>query len=95
MKFEKYLPIGTVVMLREGKHRLMITGFCASEFEVQKKVYDYIGCFYPEGLITLDRCILFNHNDIDKIYYLGLSDNEEKQFKQKLVQFMKSSSGNN
>ena len=29
MNYKKYLPIGTVVMLKGGKKRAMITGFCA------------------------------------------------------------------
>jgi len=27
-KYGKFLPIGTVIMLKNGKKRLMITGFC-------------------------------------------------------------------
>ena len=30
---EKFLPIGTVVLLKNGTKRLMITGFCAVEKE--------------------------------------------------------------
>ncbi|HIR49231.1 MAG TPA: DUF4176 domain-containing protein, partial [Candidatus Faecimonas gallistercoris] len=30
MQAEKYLPIGTVVMLKGGKKRAMIIGFCCS-----------------------------------------------------------------
>lgn len=94
MELKKYLPIGTVVMLNGGKHRLMIIGFCTADFEKKSKLYDYIACFYPEGLITADKFILFNHSDIDKVYHLGLSDDEEKQFKNKLVQVVQNVSDN-
>lgn len=84
MNNEKYLPIGTVVMLKGGKKRLMITGFCSIADENEQKVYDYNGCAFPEGIIKSDRNFLFDHSQIEKVYHLGLSDEEEKKFKNKL-----------
>ena len=78
MKYEKYLPLGTVVILKGGKHRIMVTGFCCTAKEDTSKTYDYVGCLYPEGYISADKNILFDHEQIDKFYYMGLSDNEEK-----------------
>lgn len=85
-KYEKFLPIGTVVMLKGAKKRLMITGFCSYDLETRKKAYDYTGCLYPEGIITSKQTALFDHNQIEKIYFLGYSDQEEKNFKMKLIQ---------
>lgn len=84
MNYEKYLPVGTVVMLKGGKKRAMITGFCSMATEDKTKIYDYSGCLYPEGILKSDQTLLFNHEQIDKIYHLGLVDEEEKEFKQKL-----------
>ena len=84
-KNEKYLPIGTVVMLKNGKKRMMITGFCCTDAEEPDKMYDYSGCLYPEGIVSSETNLLFNHEQIDKIYALGFSDEEEKEFKEKLV----------
>ena len=84
MNLEKYLPIGTVLMLKGGKKRAMITGFCSIAGEDKTKVFDYSGCLYPEGFISSNQTLLFNHDQIDKIYHFGLSDEEEKNFKQKL-----------
>lgn len=84
MNYEKYLPIGTVVMLKGGKKRAMITGFCSISGEDKSKVFDYSGCLYPEGFISSNQTLLFNHEQIEKIFHLGLVDEEEKQFKQKL-----------
>ncbi len=82
---EKFLPIGTVVMLKGGTKRLMITGFCAMTEGNTEKMWDYSGCIYPEGTLTSKQTCLFDHSQIEKIYYLGLSeDKEEKEFKQKL-----------
>ena len=87
----KYLPIGTVVILKGATKRLMISGFCAMENEPKEneetKIWDYSGCLYPEGFISSNQTCLFDHDQIDKIYHLGLSsdeDNEEKEFKEKL-----------
>lgn len=83
---EKYLPIGTVVLLKNAIKRIMITGFCSREKnDSESKIYDYCGCLYPEGSLTSDKALLFDHSQIDKIYHIGLSnDDEEKKFKKNL-----------
>ena len=81
---EKYLPIGTVVLLKGGKKRAMITGFCSVAQENQEKIYDYSGCVYPEGYLSSNQVCLFDHDQIDRIFFLGYEDEEEKAFKEKL-----------
>ena len=81
---EKYLPIGTVVLLKGGKKRAMITGFCSVAQENQEKIYDYSGCVYPEGYLSSNQVCLFDHDQINKIFFLGYEDEEEKAFKEKL-----------
>ena len=85
----KYLPIGTVVMLKNGSKRVMISGFCASTKQDKNKVWDYSGCIYPEGFLSSDQTCLFDHSQIEKIYHLGLEDDEEeKEFKKKLKNYL-------
>jgi len=79
MEFEKYLPIGTVVLLKGGRKRVVIVGFLVISKE-NNKMYDYGAVLYPEGFISSDRTILFNHDQIDKVYYVGLEDDEHKGF---------------
>lgn len=81
---EKYLPIGTVVILKGAKKRLMINGFAVSPSKNLDEIYDYSGCLYPEGLVSNENA-LFNHNQIEKVFHLGLIDPEEKEFKESLV----------
>lgn len=81
---EKYLPLGTVVLLKGGKKRVMVTGFCVVSPEIEKKVFDYCGCIYPEGYLNSAQNCLFNHDQIDKIYHVGLVDDEEMKFKTQL-----------
>ncbi len=87
---EKYLPIGTVVLLKGGSKRVMITGFCSVDSNKNDVIYDYNGCVYPEGYLSSDQTCLFNHDQIDKIYYMGFVDDEEKEFKAKLNELVRS-----
>ncbi len=90
MKPEKYLPIGTIVLLKDAEKRLMITGFLPVDTENEKNErYDYCGCPYPEGVYTMEEILLFNHDDIYKVFYLGYSDDEEVEFKKRLEEALK------
>lgn len=80
---ERYLPVGSVVLLKNGEKRLFIAGFCMQAKD-SEKVYDYCGYPYPEGINNPNRTVLFDHEDIEKIYFLGYSDLEETTFKEKL-----------
>lgn len=85
---ERFLPIGTVVMLKGGKKRVMISGFASVGAEDNNKMYDYSGCIYPEGFLSSNQVCLFNHDQIDKIYHKGLVDDEEIKFKEQLNKVM-------
>lgn len=82
----RFLPIGSVVKLKDGEKNLMITGFLQYEDnkDGKKEIYDYCGCLYPEGIITSTDNYLFNHSQIEEVHFIGLVDEEEEQFKQKL-----------
>lgn len=86
---KKYLPIGTVVRLKGAKKRMFITGFCVTGNSDKTKVWDYCGYLYPEGNIRSDFVCLFDHAQIEKIYYLGYENEEEKNFKRELKEFLK------
>ena len=81
---EKYLPLGTVVLLNGGTKRLMITGYCMKIKEKPGVVYDYCGCLYPEGIIKSDITSVFNHSQIQRIDFTGYNDYESKEFMEKL-----------
>ena len=89
MKIEKFLPVGSVVLLKGAQKKIMIIGFCPVPKNDEKKIFDYSGCLYPEGLISSDKTLLFNHDQIEKIYHLGLIDEEEQTFKEKLIEVIK------
>ena len=54
-KKDKYLPIGSVVILKGAKRKLMITGYIQIDLKKLDKVYDYSGCLFPEGIINTDK----------------------------------------
>lgn len=76
---EKYLPIGTVVVLNNGTKKIMIYGRkqLAADDGVE---YDYVACLYPEGNISDDYTFLFNHENIKEVIFTGFSDDEEQDF---------------
>ena len=71
---DKYLPIGTVCTLKGNNKKVMVIGFFSVEYNGNIKMYDYQGCSYPEGVLLKNRFISFNHDDIEKIDYLGFKD---------------------
>lgn len=73
---EKFLPIGTVILMKDATKRLMITGYCSSTPDNPEKVYDYVGCLFPEGNLAGDEVALFNHDQIGNILHMGLNDEE-------------------
>ncbi|MDO4555388.1 MAG: DUF4176 domain-containing protein [Lachnospiraceae bacterium] len=75
-----YLPIGSVVLLKGAEKRIMICGRLQAEVE-SGKLFDYSGCLYPEGILSPKDMFLFNHADIETVYFIGFQDPEELAFK--------------
>ena len=83
------MPIGSVVLLKNGLKRIMITGYLPVSKERDAQEHDYIACLYPEGIIKTDYNICFNHNDIKKIYAIGLKDEEQQEFMKNMQEAIK------
>jgi len=73
------LPLGSVVLLKNGKKRLMIYGR-KQKAVADNQAYDYIACLYPEGNINENFNYLFNHEDIENIVFRGYSDADDEMF---------------
>ncbi len=82
---EKYLPIGTVVLLKNAEKKIMITGFASMSPQTGDAIFDYSGCIYPEGFLNYEEVCVFNHEQIERVFYKGFVDNEEIEFKKELV----------
>ena len=87
-----FLPIGSVVSLKNTKKRLMVTGFYVKSDE--KDVYfDYLGCIYPEGMVSEHDNYVFNNEQIEKVVYSGFIDEEETNFKKMLDKIINKQNG--
>lgn len=84
MMIKDLLPIGSIVLLKDGEKRLMICGVMQSDVDRGGKEYDYMGVLYPEGHIGTDFQYLFNNEDIDEIVFEGYHDEERTEFLKKL-----------
>lgn len=84
MKMKDLLPIGTIVLLKDGEKRLMINGIMQTDAGGTGKNYDYMGVLYPEGHIGEGFQYLFNYEDIEKIVFRGYEDSERDSFLNKL-----------
>lgn len=80
---KKYLPIGSVVLLKESQKRIMIVGVKQKQVD-SDKVWDYSACLYPEGILDPEKLFLFDNEQIERLYFVGLQDGEGLAFMEKL-----------
>lgn len=83
-----FLPIGSVVLLKGGTKRIMITGYCSIDNINTEKVYDYTGCLFPEGILNSNELRLFDDSQIDSVEFRGFEDQEQIDFQKKLNEVM-------
>ena len=72
-----YLPIGSIVQLKESNIRIMIIARCVSATIQDKRYYlDYVGCVFPFGM-DKDEVLYFSEEDIETIHFKGYANDEE------------------
>lgn len=85
MRIDNLLPLGSIVLLHGGEKRLMIVGQrILSRSCFKKREYDYTGLIYPEGFVSTKEFYVFDHDDIEKVFFVGYEDEERKEFLGKL-----------
>lgn len=82
---EKYLPVGSVVLLKGGKKRIVIIGRREQEKAAGGRSWDYLACPYPEGFMGEDLAFLFDHEQIERVFFIGFQDGEELAFRERLA----------
>ncbi len=82
--YENLLPIGSVVLLKGAKTKLMIMGRILSNDKMEE-IYDYVGCIYPLGMTGEDNNYFFNRDDIEKVFFVGFQDEEELDFRSEVL----------
>ncbi|HAB65733.1 MAG TPA: hypothetical protein DCE23_00050 [Firmicutes bacterium] len=89
---ERFLPIGTVVLLEGATKPIMITGFCAVTKDMPDKTFDYRGCPWPEGVLESSGVALFDHSQIKEILHMGFKNDESIDLSDKLEIIIESKS---
>lgn len=85
MEKERFLPIGSVVLLDGGTKPVMITSYSIfgniqnDAGETEKKMYEYGCCVYPEGILDPQKTGGFNHDQIKNILFVGYETDEQKE----------------
>ena len=52
MKEEKFLPLGSVILVKGSVKKLILIGRgVVAILKGEQKYFDYVACTYPEGLI--------------------------------------------
>ncbi len=80
------LPIGSVVLLKEGTKKAMIYGIKQVDKATDTE-FDYLGVVYPEGNLGDGSQFFFNHDAIDQVFYRGYEDEERAAFVDKLAKY--------
>jgi len=77
------LAIGTVLKLKGGERKLMITSRTPLVNEEGRiGYYDYGACLYPNGQIN-QQSFFFNKEDIAEIYFEGYCDEMELEYRER------------
>lgn len=77
---EKYLPIGTIVSKKGNNKKFMIIGYLPTIYTGKLTTYDYSAYPYPEGVLLKNQDGYFNHEEIEKIEFMGYEGSEYQQF---------------
>ena len=86
---KRLLPIGAVIRLRRAKKDLMVFGICQTQKDTGKE-FDYIGVLWPEGNMGAKTQILFAHDDIEQVVFMGYDAPERQEFMERLRNFYES-----
>ena len=78
-----FLPLGSIVLLKEATRYVVVMGYAVSE-EQNDKIWDYLGCAYPIGVVDPTKNLLFDKGQIEKVIFKGFVDEEGNEFRKKL-----------
>jgi hypothetical protein len=87
--YDRVLPIGSVVLLKNASKRLMIIGYQRKSADGGDKIFDYCGCVYPEGFTSPKDTAIFDHDQIDRLISVGLQNGPQVEFSEKLKEILK------
>lgn len=82
--YKNLFPIGTVVLLKGGSKRVMITGRIQTRAG-ETKIYDYSACYYPQGIVAPDQMFFFDRGAIEHVFFIGFQDPEELKYRSEVL----------
>lgn len=82
-KYEKYLPIGTIVMLKNATKPIMIIGYLYMGND--NVLYDYSAVIIPEGKLSSEQTLVFNHEQINEVVVMGCTNSLYNNFNKNLL----------
>lgn len=91
LRAEEYLPIGSVVLLKNGFKKAMIIGIMQSVVTKENKElkeYDYVGVLYPEGFLNLKTLFMFQQDQITDVVFMGYENSEREEYFQTIEKNM-------
>ena len=80
----KYLPIGSIVRLPNNPRKVMITGY-KQILNDGIDCYDYCGVIFPEGYLRRDQNVVFDHDMIEDILFLGFQNEDYRGMQVELL----------
>ena len=75
------LPIGSVVVLKDGEIPIMVTGFCQVMLNDEGEpgeLYDYVGVPYPAGFTRVDEMVQFDHDAVERVLAIGFNADRKR-----------------
>lgn len=86
MTKKQFLPLGTIVSLKDSDKKLLIIGVHQKSVSNNSDIlYDYCACLHPYGYVNSEDIFLFNNEKIDKIYFQGYYDNETEDYYEDII----------
>jgi len=79
------LPIGSVVMLKNGTKPVMIFGYLQKSDAFPDQIADYVGVPYPEGNLGLATQFGFQMTEIAEVLFEGYKTEEFEPWKELLT----------
>ena len=76
---DKILPLGSVVLLKGATKPIIVIGYLTMDSS-NSKVWDYMACPYPVGVMGMDQNFVFQKESIEKVIFEGYQDEEGKKF---------------
>jgi hypothetical protein len=88
---KEFLPVGSIVTLKKTIKSLMIIMRVVQVADEEKSeliYFDYGAILFPEGMID-DNIVYFNQEDILRVNFEGLKNEEEKLLVEELNRLLK------